>query len=167
MLAAGLLVIMAGAWYRVLGPPAPDGSVGTVVGRAPTDVVVPAVGLERLAVTMPALTPVARNPFHGGTDGGRSTAARAAAPAVRATDGIGPTRPPTNEWPRLTLIGMADIRDDDVLTRTAIIAGAQGVYHVRVGDTVAQVYRVEQIAADAVQLRLVPEDRLVRLALRP
>lgn len=167
MLAAGLLVIMAGAWYRVLWPPAPDSPVQTAVGRAPTGVAVPVVGLERLAVTMPAPTPADRNPFHGGTVTGPSTRTLAPAPAVPATDGTAPTQQPPDAWPRLTLIGMADVRDQGVLTRTAIIAGAEGVYHVRIGDTVAQVYQVEQIAADAVQLRLVPEDRLVRLALRP
>jgi hypothetical protein len=51
--------------------------------------------------------------------------------------------------------------------RTAVIAGPRGVHHARPGDLLEQVYRLERITASGVDIRLLPEDRVVHLALRP
>jgi hypothetical protein len=41
------------------------------------------------------------------------------------------------------------------------------VHHARPGDLLEQVYRLERITASGVDIRLLPEDRVVHLALRP
>ena len=51
--------------------------------------------------------------------------------------------------------------------RTAIVSGPRGVMHARPGDVLERVYRLERISADGVELRLVPEDRVIRLSLPP
>jgi hypothetical protein len=78
-----------------------------------------------------------------------------------------PAAPTAPVWPRVALIGVAEGREGAALVRTAIVSGPQGVHHARAGDVVEGVYRVERIAADSVDVRLVPEDRVVRLGLRP
>jgi hypothetical protein len=70
-------------------------------------------------------------------------------------------------WPRLELIGVAEALDGGALVRTAIMSGPHGVHHARAGELLEQVYRVERIGGDGVDVRLLPEDRVLRLALRP
>ena len=170
VLAVGLLATMVGAWYWAMLPAAE-----LVVSRRPVSPVaaarplpdVPAVRLADLAVEA-ASRPTPddrRNPFASGVSvapgaiAGRG-AASAAAPVVSPG-------PPVPTWPRLELIGVAEARVDSGLVRTAIVSGPHGVHHVRAGELLEQVYRVERIGGDGVDVRLLPEDRLLRLALRP
>jgi hypothetical protein len=106
-----------------------------------------------------------RNPFANGLP---------VAPAVDSTIGRRALAPsatssvrPAPVWPHLDLIGVAEAREGGGLVRTAIVSGPHGVYHARAGELLEQVYRVERIGGDGVDLRLVPEDRMLRLALRP
>jgi hypothetical protein len=54
--------------------------------------------------------------------------------------------------PIFTLIGIAEDAVADGVVRTAIVSGPSDVYLVKPGDTLAGHFRVEQVAADAVQL---------------
>lgn len=168
VLAAGLLVLAAGAWYWALLPPAAPGGVaarGAPREAAATDV--PAVRLERLRQTRAVPTPgELRDPFRGGRtrEGAPGAGASAAAATVTAAAA---TPPATPAWPRLELIGVAEGRDGAAVVRTAIVSGPRGVHHVKAGEMVEQVYRLERVTADGIQLRLLPEDRIVQLTLRP
>ena len=168
VLAAGLLAVMAGAWYWALAPTVP---------RAPTSVPsagtsrrsegsVPAVRLDQLAAGL-ADRPVP----DGGRDPFRARAiavdARRTTPAPGDPRPVAPPGPPAATWPRLDLIGIAEAREAGVLVRTAIVSAPQGVLHARPGETLSGVYRLERIGIDGVEVRLLPEDRVVRLALRP
>ena len=102
---------------------------------------------------------------------------RAAPPAPAPTPvderAAAPRRPSSRQrrrapaWPRLDLIGLAEAREGGGLVRTAIVSGPHGVHHARAGELLEQVYRVERIGGDGVDVRLLPEDRMLRLALRP
>ncbi len=167
LLASGLLVATAAAWYWALQPRAPQGrGVQARPHAATARQAVPAVGLDRLdgRVQPPLPSDSARNPF-------RSASRRPGAtePSAPPREPAPPSVPPTPAvtWPRLALIGIAEGKDGAAMARTAIISGPRGVHHVRVGDQLEDVYRVEGILETAVDLRLVPEDRVLRLALRP
>ena len=172
VLAVGLLATMVGAWYWALWPQAQ-----LVVSRRPVSPVasarplpdVPAVRLADLAVvTARRPTPDGRrNPF--AHDAAVTAAGRAGSggevvgtPAPVVSPG-----PPVPAWPSLHLIGVAEVRDGNGLVRTAIVSGPHGVHHARAGELLEQVYRVERIGGDGVDVRLLPEDRVLRLALRP
>ena len=172
VLAMGLLATMAGAWYWALLPAAPRPvPPGMTRAAVPPRVVVavPAVRLEQLAARQGAhqVPAGARNPFSSSAAASTATIAggssRAAGPVV-PTPAAAPAAP---EWPRLTLIGLAEAREGDGLVRTAVVSGPHGVVHARAGDLIERVYRVERIGGDGVDLQLVPEGRTVRLALRP
>lgn len=164
-LAICLLVVLGLAWYRVLAPPAvrvgplvPAARSARVELRAATTV----VNLDRLRRRHgPAPDEPGRDPFRMRTAAPRPVGATAVAPAALST------APQVPVWPRIELIGVAEAVHDDAVVRTAILAGAQGVHHVRVGELVEQVYRLERIGTDVVDLRLVPENRIVRRALKP
>ena len=173
VLAVGLLATMVGVWYWALQPPTPtvpSRSAGQPAVRARPLVTVPTVHLSDLAVesgSRPA-PGVARNPFARGVtvapgdDAHRHAGVRAREAASTLAPG-----PPVPVWPRLDLIGVAEAREGDGLVRTAIVSGPHGVHHVRSGDIVEQVYRIERVGGDGVDVRLLPEDRTLRLALRP
>jgi hypothetical protein len=172
VLAVGLLAGMAGAWYWALLPPlTPAAPVRQAPARtAAAAEAVPAVGLERLATRgVPALPSAAgRDPFRGATASMAAPPTTARASSLRSAVPVSaPAAPTVPVWPRVELIGVAEGREGAALVRTAIVSGPQGVHHVRAGDVVEGVYRVERIAADSVDVRLVPEDRVVRLGLRP
>jgi hypothetical protein len=172
MLAAGLLAAMAAAWYWALLPPAP-----LVVSPRPVSSLpparplpdVPAVRLADLAAgAEPRPLPAdRRNPFASPDRAAPATSvARAAAVGADAARLVSPG-PPASPWPRVELIGVAESREGGGVLRTAIVSGPHGVYHARAGDLLEQVYRIERIGADGVDVRLLPEDRVLRLALRP
>lgn len=170
VLAIGLLAVMAGAWYWALTSPVP----GTVAHRddAPrlgrrAGSEVPVVRLYQLAAES-GRRPVprgARNPFQARPVEPDRVSLPSAHRATATADMV-PVAPEPPSWPRLELIGLAEARESAGLVRTAIVSGPQGVLHARPGDLLADVYRVERIAADGIDVRLLPEDRLVRLALR-
>ena len=172
--AMGLLAAMAGAWYWALMPSAPSvpmkSAATSAVARGATTSV-PVVRLDHLAA-QDAARPVpddGRNPFGGGpgllASAGQSTSPVPTTVALPSSSPVVDAAAPT--WPRLELIGVAEGREGGGLVRTAIISGPHGVQHARAGDVLEQVYRVERIGADGVDVRLVPEDRLLRLTLRP
>lgn len=170
VLAVGLLATMMGAWYWAMQPPTQlvvsrRAVSPSAAARPPGGV--PAVRLADLAAEAERPTPAAgRNPFASGesVSQGRGAGAGndAAAPASLVSPG-----PPAPAWPRLELIGVAEARDGTGIVRTAIVSGPHGVHHARAGDLLEQVYRVERIGGDGVDVRLMPEDRMLRLALRP
>jgi hypothetical protein len=175
MLLVVLLVVAAAAWIFVGTPvlaPWPTASSRVPAARRP--IVVPAVHLPQLAAPPaggPAPPQEGRNPFMAGgavrpeaPSGSRP--ARSVAPAAAPVAGPAASAP-TATWPRLDLIGVAEAREGAGLMRTAVIAGPRGVHHARPGDLLEQVYRLERITASGVDIRLLPEDRVVHLALRP
>ena len=171
VVAVGLLAVMGGAWYWALLPSAPAAvsrrPVSPVVAGSPSPAV-PSVRLADLAAEA-ASRPMpggGRNPFAIGlpvATADDSHAGRRAPAAPLATS----SPRPAPVWPHLDLIGLAEARDGGGLVRTAIVSGPHGVYHARAGELVEQVYRVERIGGDGVDIRLLPEDRMLRLALRP
>lgn len=163
VLAAALVATLAGAWWWVLSgssfQPAP-----TAAPRARPPVAVgtdaPRVALDRLAarVTPPAST--VRDPFR--QRGSQAATGTAAADVAAAPVDLPPARP---RWPTLSLIGVSQRSTTDGVRRVAVLAGERGVIHAAAGDQVAEVYRVEQVRDDAIDLLLVPESRVVTLRL--
>lgn len=173
-LAAGLLLVMAGAWYVALWGRPPLGSSSRPASppvRSPSSTG-PAldVHLERLTRRdTPSRPDTMRDPFARRVVEG--PAARADGPAASPVRAPGTPAGQVGEtvsaWPSLQLIGVAESRDGGAVVRTAILSSAGGVHHARPGELLERVYRVERIGADGVDVRLVPEDRLVHLSLRP
>lgn len=170
-LAGVLLAAMVAVWWWTLAQPGaiPGGAPGRPAA-APRAVASadspPAVALDRLRDVV-----FTRAPLHGGRDpfagaaGGNATVVASperATPMVMAEASV----PAGSSWPRLELIGIAEQVAEGTSARVAILATARGVHHARAGDLVEQVYRVERVGADAIDVRLVPEDRLLRFALR-
>ena len=158
---------VAGAWgvSSVLAPWPPAPARVPAVGRP---AVVPSVRLQQL--TSPPATGLvppdnARNPFSG-REAGRQEATAVSARAVPPVLAPVSAPPPGPAWPRLDLIGVAEVREGAGLIRTAVIAGPRGVHHARPGDLVEQVWRLERVTPDGADVRLVPEDRVVHLGLR-
>jgi len=167
VLAAVLLMTMAGAWTWVLWPAIPT-PAATSLPPTPgaSQPPVPRVRLERLGrsaagVDANRLTDPFRRPHAGDGSASRPALPPASdtAPAVSA-----PEPPP---WPRLELIGVAESQEGGRAALTAIVSGPAGVLHARPGDVLERVYRVERLDASGIDVRLLPEDRLFRLALRP
>ncbi|WP_157899485.1 hypothetical protein [Luteitalea pratensis] len=172
VLAVGLLALMVGAWYWALLPHtqlvvARRLALPVATARSGPDV--PAVRLADLAVEA-AQRPMpddGRNPFANGVSTSRGASAGADRGEAAAATPIVAPGAPVPAWPRLELIGVAEARDGSGLVRTAIVSGPHGVHHARAGEVLEQVYRVERIGGDGVDVRLLPEDRMLRLALRP
>lgn len=167
LLAMVLLTVMAGAWAWVLWPTPPsDDGITQLTRAAPPEPPVTAVRLEQLGRGSPGVeTSLGADPFRGRTVP-RSEPSRpnAAVPFVPAATSMLPEPP---RWPRLELIGLAERQEDGRAVQTAILSGPAGVLHARSGDVLEQVYRVERIGPEGVDVRLLPEGRLLRLALRP
>jgi hypothetical protein len=169
----GLLATMVGAWYWALLPAAPrpvPPSLTRVTLPQRVVVEVPTVRLEQLAARQGAheVGAGARNPFSSSSEGSTAVAAAGTSRHADTVMATAPAAAPAApEWPRLTLIGLAEAREGDGVVRTAVISGPHGVVHARPGDLIERVYRVERIGGDGVDLQLVPEGRTVRLALRP
>jgi hypothetical protein len=110
-------------------------------------------------VQEPHFTAPARNPF-------RFSERREPA---RATTGVVIAPPPPAVLPptppRITLDGVAADSADAQPQRTAILNTAAGIVLAKEGDQVAG-YRVQKIAADAVELVKVDDGSVLRLGLR-
>ena len=168
VLAAGLLLTAAGAWYWALSPAAAPTAVTVREAREAASAVVPYVRLDRLAgATRVKPDRTERDPFRNGRVGIAGAAHRRLAAAPVVSGAVMAQAPTVATWPRLDLIGVAEARDGASTAYTAILSGPRGVHHARAGDTVEQVYRLERVTQDGADLRLLPEDRVVRLALRP
>jgi hypothetical protein len=109
----------------------------------------------------------ARNPFRYRAAAPAPAAARPqpSEPIALVEDVAASTdAPPTL---RMTLSGIAEDIVGDATVRTAIISTPSDVLLVKVGETVGDQYRVENIAADAVELVRLDTGMPVRLSLKP
>lgn len=171
VLAVALLAVMAGVWYRALEPATPSARLPAAT-RAPIQTVhtrAPVVRLDALAPhTADRPAPGGwRNPFReSGPPASDTTSSAASPPVPGSSTSETPVAPPPPAWPRLELIGLAETSQGGGLIRTAIVSGPQGVLHARPGDVLAGVYRLERIGVDGVEVRLLSEDRIIRLPLR-
>ena len=169
LLAALLLTLMAVLWWVQIRVPAlpaqPEGASRRVAPAAPE---APRVALHRLVERL-AVMPASRGRDPFGTRatsddqaGAWSGAVRRDAVGLRETlpDAAGPA------WPRLELIGVGTATTAGAAGRVAVLAGDRGVMHARQGELVAEVYRIVRVSDDAVEVRLVPEDRVFTLRLR-
>lgn len=175
VLAVGLLVVMAGAWHLALRPtvgPAPTPARVPAPLTAGIPTAVPTVRLHQLDAQGRSLVPPGewRNPFSTGVPPTVASsppgAPGALSPSVPTAMAV-PSASSAPAWPRVELIGIAEARDGKGLVRTAIVSGPHGVHHVRPGDVIEQVYRVERIGGGGIDLHLLPEGRTLRFALRP
>lgn len=171
VVAAGLLGVMALAWYVALRPPAapitaPVTPRSRPVAAGEAAPVVRLERLERLTPPPPALPP--RDPFRRVVASSRQAAASGRPDVARARH-LPPdvVRMPRPSGPGLDLIGVADSARDGAEQRVAILSGAGGLHHVRVGDRVANGCRVARIEATAVTLEGEGDGQVVRLTLRP
>jgi hypothetical protein len=170
LLAVGLLAVMVVAWSWALLAPgdAPVAAPGPHAVR-PALVEVPDVRLGDLSAAR-ASRPVPtdmRNPFLDPLRPAPHAPVAGVAEAPVASGPAAPATPAVPAWPRLALIGLAETRHGGGVVRTAIVAGPRGVTHARPGDVLEGVYRLERIGAAGIDVRLVPEDRVIRLALPP
>jgi hypothetical protein len=159
---AGILA----TWFFSMPPThAPAGAVAPVA-RAP-QAAAPGIDIEKEAARLqvrppqePRYSEPSRNPF-------RFTERREPA---RATTGVeapppAPVAPPPPPPPVITLDGVAADTVAGANERTAILHTDAGVVLAKEGDQVAG-YRVEKIAADAVELVKIDDGSVLRLGLR-
>lgn len=95
----------------------------------------------------------------------RSTQAAAAASAANVAP-VTAAAPVQEQPPALQLIGVAEDAAPDGVVRTAILSGLGDVFLVKAGDVISGRFRVDQIAADAVQLTTISTSSVTTLALR-
>jgi hypothetical protein len=172
VLAAVLLALMGGAWWWTLSQPA---------FRPATTVAAPPAAPPRASASTDAPPEVALHRLHPGPSapvdgGGRDPFASGTARPTTVTSGPSEERSsgrageaPATEaapaWPRLELIGIG-ARTTGTATRVAVLAGERGVVHATAGDIVAEVYRVDRVSDDAVDVTRLPDSRAFTLRLR-
>ena len=106
----------------------------------------------------------ARNPFRFGERPAPPAYRPAMPPPVASPEPIVEPQPPTL---RIALSGIGEEMVDGQIERTAFISSPENVYLVKVGDTVADVYKVTAIGDATVDLVRVADGSTVQLALRP
>jgi hypothetical protein len=157
---AGILA----TWFFSMPPAAPPARAVAPAVRVPQastsqiDIEKEAARLQVHRVEAPRYTEPARNPF-------RFNAPRQPA---RATVDVAPAPPPVvlpPPPPRITLDGVAADTMDAQSQRTAVLKTDAGVVLAKEGDEVAG-YRVQKIAADAVELVKIDDGSVLRLGLR-
>jgi hypothetical protein len=165
--ASGLAVV--GTWLASLAPmtgPGPETSVIPTPERTETA----AIEIQREADRLhERLRQVAayrqpdRNPFRF-VEPGAPLAAPTRQPIVTVEEmPEGPPAPPTL---RVTLSGIGEDTVDNQIVRTAFISTPDNVFLVKVGDAVADMYKVSSIGPDAVELTRLDDGATVRLALK-
>lgn len=171
VVAAVLLALMGGAWWWTLSQPAfrPTTTAAAPLPPRPatSTSAPPEVALHRLRPPAPEpVDRVGRDPFAGGP-GPSVTALPPAAQVGRAGEQSGSSSgaAPVPVWPRLELIGIG-ARTAGATTRVAVLAGERGVVHAGAGDLVWEVYRIDRVQDDAVEVTLLPERRAFTLRLR-
>lgn len=169
LLAAVLLTLMGALWWVQVRAPALPAQPAAASRRAPSPTPsAPSVALHRLSERR-AAEPASRGRDPFGTRAATDAQSGAWSGAVRR-DAVGlreaPPEAPAPSWPRLELIGVGTANPADGAGRVAVLAGDRGVMHARAGELVAEVYRIERVSVDAVEVRLVPEDRVFTLRLR-
>jgi hypothetical protein len=157
---AGILA----TWFFSMPPTSVPARAVVPAARAPQtspskiDIEKEAARLQVHRVETPQFTQPSRNPFRFN--------ARAEPP--RATAGVAAVAPPPvlpPPPPRITLDGVAADTMDAQSQRTAILNTDRGVVLAKEGDEVAG-YRVQKIAADAVELVKIDDGSVLRLGLR-
>jgi hypothetical protein len=157
---AGILA----TWFFSMPPTVAPARAVAPAARVPQastsqiDIAKEAARLQVHRVEEPRYTEPSRNPF-------RFNARREPA---RATVGVAPAPPPVvlpPPPPRITLDGVAADTMDAQSQRTAILNTDAGVVLAKEGDEVAG-YRVQKIAADAVELVKIDDGSVLRLGLR-
>jgi len=137
---------------------APAARVPQATTSSQIDIEKEAARLQMHRVEEPRYTEPSRNPF-------RFNAPRE---PPRATVGVAPAPPPVilpPPPPRITLDGVAADTMDAQSQRTAILHTDAGVVLAKEGDEVVG-YRVQKIAADAVELVKIDDGSVLRLGLR-
>jgi len=109
----------------------------------------------------------ARNPFRYGAAAPIRPAARPQRQQPIALVEDVPAAPDAPPTLRMTLSGIAEDVVGETTVRTAIISTPSDVFLVKVGETVADQYRVNQIGADGVDLIRLGSGATVRLMLKP
>jgi len=151
-------------WFFSMPPTAAPARAVAPVVRAPQvstaqiDIEKEAARLQVHRVEEPRYTEPARNPF-------RFNEPRQPA---RTTVDVAPLPPPVvlpPPPPRITLDGVAAETMDSQSQRTAILHTDTGVVLAKEGDQVVG-YRVQKIAADAVELVKIDDGSVLRLGLR-
>jgi hypothetical protein len=104
-----------------------------------------------------------RNPFRFGSPPARSARPEATISVEQAAPAAVEPQVPTL---RIMLSGIGEDAAGDQVTRTAIISTPDDVHIVKVGETIAGVYTVTDIAADSVELARVDDGSTVRLSLK-
>jgi len=157
---AGILA----TWFFSMPPTSAPARAVAPVARVPQvstsqiDIEKEAARLQMHRVEEPRYTEPSRNPF-------RFNAPRE---PPRATVGVAPAPPPVilpPPPPRITLDGVAADTMDAQSQRTAILHIDAGVVLAKEGDEVVG-YRVQKIAADAVELVKIDDGSVLRLGLR-
>jgi hypothetical protein len=161
---AGILA----TWFFSMPPANEPAGVAVTAARAPQSAT-STIDIEREAARLqvrppqePHYSEPSRNPF-------RFSERREPA---RATTGVEPSTPPPvvsapvqPAAPRITLDGVAADVVGGENQRTAVLNTDSGVVLAKEGDQVAG-YRVEKIAADAVELVKIDDGSVLRLGLR-
>ena len=167
-LASGLAVV--GTWLASHAPvpgQRPEASVVPTVERTETA----AIEIQREAARLhERLRQVAayrqpdRNPFRFVEQRPAVVTPAHREPAITVEDiPAAAAAPPTL---RITLSGIGEDTVDDQVVRTAFISTPDNVFLVKVGETVADVYKVSAITADAVELLKIDDGSTVRLSLK-
>jgi hypothetical protein len=157
---AGILA----TWFFSMPPTSAPARAVAPAARPPQttaakiDIEKEAARLQVHHVEAPHYTEPSRNPFRFNA---RSEPARATAGVVALPPP--PVLPPPP--PRITLDGVAADTMDAQSQRTAILNTDMGVVLAKEGDEVAG-YRVQKIAADAVELVKIDDGSVLRLGLR-
>jgi hypothetical protein len=157
---AGILA----TWFFSMPPASvPARTVAPAMRVAPTvatkiDIEKEAARLQVHRVDGPRYTEPSRNPF-------RFNARRAPAPAPVEVVPVAPPPVLPPPPPRVTLDGVAADTMDAQSQRTAILHTDTGVVLAKEGDEVVG-YRVQKIAADAVELVKIDDGSVLRLGLR-
>jgi hypothetical protein len=159
---AGILA----TWFFSLPPTVAPARAVAPAARVPQtaaskiDIEKEAARLQVHRVEGPHYTEPSRNPFRFNA---RREPARATAGVVAVEPA--PVLPPPPPPPRITLDGVAADTMDGQPQRTAILNTDAGVVLAKEGDQVAG-YRVQKIAADAVELVKIDDGSVLRLGLR-
>ena len=151
-------------WFFSMPPTAAPARAVAPVVRAPQvstaqiDIEKEAARLQVHRVDGPRYTEPSRNPF-------RFNAPREPARATPVVVAVEPPPVLPPPPPRITLDGVAADTMDSEAQRTAILNTDTGVVLAKEGDQVAG-YRIQKIAADAVELVKIDDGSVLRLRLR-
>jgi hypothetical protein len=152
------------ASYAPVGGPKPQPNAAPTVAHTETaaaDIQREADRLHGRLQQVAAYRHPARNPFQFA-----ARPAPAPAPRPMIAEPIVPVveAPPA---PRLVVSGIGEDIVGDEVVRTAIISTANDVHVVKVGDTIAETYRVASISATGVELVQIDTGAVLQLPFRP